>query len=72
MAVARKQLIEVFIRQCNAREEIVTGYRDELLNTVTDIILKEAEHLEKKMNIQQEVDELCDRLGNWIINNSSN
>ncbi|MCH7535547.1 MAG: hypothetical protein IH948_07360 [Bacteroidetes bacterium] len=67
MAVARKQLIEVFLKQCDMKEDLVPGYREELLTTVTDIILKESEHMEKKTTVQRDVDDLCDRLASWCI-----
>lgn len=66
MAVNPKKLIEAFKLECEKIPERVDGYRQELLYTVADILNAEREHTIRRTQIQQQVNDFCDRLGRFL------
>jgi hypothetical protein len=63
MSIERKALVEEILNQCTEIEERVPGYREELRETVIDIITAEAEHEKQRGEIVVKVSDFCKRLG---------
>ena len=66
MPVNPKKLIEAIKLECEKIPERVEGYHEELLLTVADILTAEREHTIRRSQIQQQVNEFCDRLGKYL------
>jgi hypothetical protein len=65
MPIERRALIEEILKQCDEFDERVPGYREELQETVTDIIAAEAEHEKQRGEIVVRVADFCKRLGEY-------
>ena len=63
MSIERRALVEEILKQCTEYEERVTGYREELQETVIDIITAEAEHEKQRGDIVVKISHFCKRLG---------
>ncbi len=66
MAINRKSLLETIQKRVLERDELVPGYHDELLKTINEIILEESNHLQRRTNIQKNINELIDHLGTYV------
>lgn len=70
MAIAQRLLVEVIKQECRQAPERVSGYRQELLIAVGDILLAERQHAVRATQIQQQVEDLCERLGDYLARQS--
>lgn len=66
MPINQKKVISIIIKQCNKIEERCDGYREELINNVSDIIDYERQHAIQGINIKQKIADKCDATGNYL------
>ena len=66
MPLNERKIIGIIIEECNTIEERCTGYRGELVETVTDIINLERQHRVQGTNIQQKVNDKCNATGRYL------
>lgn len=69
MAVNKSQMIETLKQQVSAIDEgdRVTGYRQELLVTLAEIIEVESANRVRKTSVQQDVTGKCETLGMTLL-----
>ena len=72
MAIDRQNLIAIFKKRCDEVNRDISEYNEELLNVITEIIQKENEHQESRTNIQVTINDICDRLGTYLVHKSKN
>ena len=66
MPTNRNHLLEIMKEELLNVEEKRTGYRQELMATLADILMLEHENSVKGLNIQQKVSEKCQALGEYL------
>ena len=67
MGASQKQLIDVFKRQCQAREDRYSGYRKDLLVALADIANIERSHNIAPTNVVQKIYDQCEALGDLTM-----
>jgi len=69
MPLIQKKIVSIISHQCMNLEEKCRGYRDEILNTVADILELERQHRIRSINIQQKINDKCDATGRYLAEN---
>lgn len=59
MPLNDRKIISIILEQCKQVEQRCTGYREELINTIADIIEFERGHRVEATNIQKKISEKC-------------
>lgn len=73
MSLIQKKIVSIMSDQCKNLDERFEGYREEILNTVAEILELERQNRIRSINIQQQINEKCDATGRLLANkNSSN
>ena len=66
MSLNQKKIVEIVASQVGQVEERFAGYRDELMNTLAEIIEMERAHKVSGFNIQQRISDKCNALGGLV------
>lgn len=66
MPINYPKVIETLHKEVDSTPERRNGYRSELKDAIADIMVAEQSHREQRQNIQQQVDDLCERVGMWL------
>ena len=66
MPLNEKKIISIISMEFAEIEERCEGYRDEIIQVVTDILLYERGHRVSKTNIQQKINEKCNAAGRFL------
>ena len=66
MPLNERKIISIILNECNAVEERCRGYREALVEAVTDIITAERQHRVQGTNIQQKVNDKCSATGRFL------
>ena len=69
MGVNRKIVINTIMQECKRIEERCNGYREEILDTVSDIINEERLHAIAGTNIKQKIADKCNATGSFLAKN---
>ena len=69
MPINHPKVVEILLEEVDATSERRDGYRSELKDAIADIMMAEQSHREQRQNIQQQVDDLCERAGAWLSRN---
>lgn len=69
MPLIQKKIVSIISDQCHNLDERCRGYRDEILNTVADILALERQHRIRSINIQQKINDKCDATGRYLAEN---
>lgn len=69
MPVNQPKVVEILLEEVDATPDRVDGYRSELKDAIAEIMVAERSHREQRQNIQQQVDDLCERAGMWLSGN---
>lgn len=72
MAITQQKLLGVIKAECQNVEDRGLGYRSELLAAIADIVKAEREHSVRATLIQQQVVDICERLGDFSFQQSGN
>ena len=68
MPLHGKKVISIIINECKATDNRCVGYKDELIETLSDIITLEKQHRVQGTNIQQKINDKCNTLGGYLFN----
>lgn len=66
MPLNERKVIDIIFDECNSIEERCDGYKEELVETITDIIVFEKQHRIQGTNIQQKISDKCNATGNFL------
>jgi len=66
MPLNERKIINIILDECQKIEERCEGYREELVEVVTDIITAERQHRVQGTNIQQKVNDKCNTAGRFL------
>ena len=66
MPLNDQKIIKIILDEYKSIEERCDGYRDELLETLTEIIEFERQHRVRGTNIQQQINDKCNATGNFL------
>lgn len=66
MPLNNKKIISIILEQCSGIEERCGGYREEILNVVTDILEYEREHRISATNIQKKINNKCNATARFL------
>ena len=69
MPLIQKKIVSIISEQCRNLESKCPGYRDEIFNTIADIIELERQHRIRAINIQQKINDKCDATGRFLAEN---
>ena len=64
-----RKVIQIILEEMNAIEERCHGYREALTEAVADIITAERQNRVRGMNIQQQVSDKCNAVGQFLSQN---
>jgi hypothetical protein len=66
MPLNERKIIQIILEECAAVPDRCKDYREELVNTISDIIQDERQHRVLGTNIQQKVSDKCNTLGQLL------
>jgi len=70
MPLNERKIISIILEECKNIEERCEGYREELVEVITDIITAERQHRVQGTNIQQKINDKCNAAGRFLAENS--
>lgn len=71
MPLNEKKIIAILLAETALIEERCEGYREELVNAVTDILEYERQHRVHGTNIQQKISDKCSASGRYLAERSN-
>ena len=66
MPLNDRKIITIILDECESIQERCDGYREELIETITEIIALERQHRVQGTNIQQKINDKCNAAGNFL------
>lgn len=66
MPLNDKKIISIIFEQCAEVEERCEGYRKEIVDVITDIIVYERQHRVQGTNIQKKINDKCNSAGRFL------
>ena len=66
MPLNDRKIITIILDECESIEDRCDGYREELVETITEIIALERQHRVQGTNIQQKINDKCNAAGNFL------
>lgn len=66
MPLNQRKIVSIIMKECQEIEERCEGYREEMLNVLSDILLYERQHRIKGINIQQKISDKCNATGRFL------
>ena len=69
MPLNERKIISIILKECESIEERCRGYKEELVETITEIITAERQHHVKGTNIQQKINDKCNATGRFLAEN---
>lgn len=66
MPLNDKKIISIILEECAQLPERCTGYRDEIVEVISDIIAFERSHRVEATNIQQKISDKCDAAARFL------
>ncbi len=66
MPLNERKIISIILEQCKEIEERCEGYREELIDTVSEILEYERQHRVQGTNIQQRIADKCNAAGHFL------
>ena len=66
MPLNEQKVVAIILDECNSIEERCNGYKEELVETIVDIIALERQHRIQGTNIQQKISDKCNATGNFL------
>lgn len=66
MPLNEKKIISIILEEAKGVDERCEGYRDEIVNVISDIIEAERGHRIQGTNIQQKITEKCSAAGYFL------
>ena len=66
MPLNDRKIITIILDECQSIQERCDGYREELVETITEIMALETEHRIQGTNIQQRISDKCTAAGDFL------
>lgn len=66
MPLNDKKIISIILDQCSEIEERCEGYREEIIDVISDVIEYERQHRVQGTNIQQKINDKCSAAGRFL------
>ena len=66
MPLNERKIISIILDECNNLEPRCRGYREELIEVLTEIITAERQHRVQGTNIQQKINDKCNAAGRFL------
>lgn len=66
MPLNERKIISIILEECKTIEDRCEGYREELVEVITDIIAAERQHRVQGTNIQQRINDKCNAAGRFL------
>ena len=66
MPLNDRKIISIILQQCGNIEERCTGYREEIIHVVSDILEYERGHRVTATNIQKKINDKCGAAGRFL------
>ncbi len=66
MPLNDRKIISIILKQCAAIEERCDGYREELVNVISEIIEYERGHRVEATNIQKKINDKCNAAARFL------
>jgi len=64
-----RKIINIILNECKSLEERCDGYREEIRETIVEIITAERQHRVQGTNIQQKINGTCQAVGDFLASN---
>ena len=72
MALNQQKLISIIMEEATKLPERCDGYREEVIETLCDIITLEQQHRREGIYIKQKITDKCNTLGRFLSEKRSN
>lgn len=69
MPINENKIAQIIIGECQSIEERCSGYKEELIRVITDILVAENQHRVQATNIQQQINLRCQKAGDFLAEN---
>ena len=66
MPIYGQKIINIILDECKPIEERCDGYKEELVEVITEIITAEREHRVQGTYIQQKINDKCNAAGDFL------
>jgi hypothetical protein len=66
MPLNDKKIITIILDECKGMPERCDGYREEMIEVITEIISYERNHKVEATNIQQKINDKCDTVAGFL------
>ena len=67
MPLNERKIIEIIYEECAGIDERYNGYREDIGDVITDILIYEQGHRISKTNIQKNINKRCDKAAGFLI-----
>ena len=71
MPLNERKIIGIILDECKSVEERCEGYREELVEVISDIITTERQHRVQGTNVQQRISDKCNAAGRFLAEKRS-
>lgn len=71
MPLNERKIITIILNECESIEERCDGYREELVEIITEIIAAERQHRVQATKIQQSINDKCNAAGDFLAESRS-
>ena len=68
MPLNDRKIISIILQQCTEMEERCGGYKEEIIQVISDILEYERGHRVSATNIQKKIDDKCDATARFLAN----
>lgn len=69
MPISNQKVVKIILDECTLIEERCLGYKEELIDTLVEIIEAEEQHRVQGTHIQKKIDDKCSATGDFLANN---
>ena len=66
MPLNDRKIISIILEQCATIDERCEGYREEILDVISDILVYERGHRVSATNIQKKINDKCNAAGRFL------
>ena len=69
MPINDRKIINIILKECRSIEERCDGYKEELLEVITEIITAERQHRVQGTHIQKKITDKCNAAADFLAKN---
>lgn len=66
MPLNDKKIISILLEECKGMPQRCAGYREEMLEVISEVIAYERNHKVETTNIQQKINDKCDTVAGFL------